>query len=112
HVVSSFIPDVVLELKTRSAAIPLGIICEKRAQLARWPGLPVEYVIAHESLVDEHLIAEVRKARRRLFIWTVNDRNNMLRAAKWGVEGRSEERRVGKEGSTGWGEGHVYRHVV
>jgi glycerophosphoryl diester phosphodiesterase len=87
HVVSSFIPDVVLELKTRSAAIPIGIICEKRSQLARWPGLPVEYVIAHESLVDEQLIAEVRKAGRRLFIWTVNDRNNMLRAAKWGVEG-------------------------
>ncbi len=42
---------------------------------------------AHESLVDEQLIAEVRKAGRRLFIWTVNDRNNMLRAAKWGVEG-------------------------
>src|SRR6266581_1694160 len=56
-------------------------------QLARWPGLPVKYVIAHESLVDEQLIAEVRKAGRRLFIWTVNDRNNMLRAAKWGVEG-------------------------
>ncbi len=87
HVVSSFIPDVVLELKTRSAAIPLGIICEKRAQLARWPGLPVEYVIAHESLVDEHLIADVRKAGRRLFTWTVNDRNGMLRAVKWGVEG-------------------------
>ena len=87
HVVSSFIPDVVLELKTRSAAIPLGIICEKRAQLARWPGLPVKYVIAHESLVDGQLIAEVHKAGRRLFIWTVNDRNNMLRAAKWGVEG-------------------------
>ncbi len=83
----SFIPDVVLELKTRSAAIPLGIICEKRAQLARWPGLPVEYVIAHESLVDEQLIADVRKAGRRLFTWTVNDRNGMLRAVKWGVEG-------------------------
>src|SRR5438067_12711170 len=85
HVVSSFIPDVVLELKTRSAAIPLGFICEKRAQLARWPGLSVEYVIAHESLVDEHLIAEVRNAGRRLVILNVIDLNNMLRTAKWVV---------------------------
>jgi glycerophosphoryl diester phosphodiesterase len=87
HVVSSFIPDVLLELKTRSAAIPLGIICEKPAQLESWLGLPVEYVIAHESLVDEQLIAEVRKAGRRLLVWTVNDRRGMIRAAKLGVEG-------------------------
>lgn len=87
HVVSSFIPDVLLELKTRSVAIPLGLICEKPAQLARWLRLPVDYVIAHESLVDEQLIAAVRKAERRLLIWTVNDRRGMLRAAKLGVEG-------------------------
>jgi glycerophosphoryl diester phosphodiesterase len=87
HVVSSFIPDVLLELKTRSAAIPLGLICEKPRQLARWLGLPVDYVIAHESLVDEQLIAAVRKAERRLLVWTVNDRRGMLRAAKLGVEG-------------------------
>lgn len=84
---SSFIPDVILELKTRSAGVSLGIICEKVTQLARWPRLPVDYVIAHESLVDEQLIAKVHKAGRRLFTWTVNDRAGMLRAAKLGVEG-------------------------
>jgi glycerophosphoryl diester phosphodiesterase len=87
YVISSFIADVVLELKTRSAAIPLGIICEKATQLARWPGLPVDYVIAHQSLVDEQLIGKVHKAGRRLFTWTVNERTGMLRAAELGAEG-------------------------
>jgi len=87
YVVSSFIPDVLLELKTRSAAIPLGLICEKPGQLARWPGLPVDYVICHKSLVNQQLIEGVRNAGRRIFIWTVNDRDGMLRAARLGVEG-------------------------
>ena len=57
-VVSSFIPDVVMELKARSGIVPVGIICEKRSQLAHWNKLPVEYVMAHETLIDEELIEE------------------------------------------------------
>ena len=87
YVVSSFIPDVILELKTRTAGVPLGIICEKATQLARWAKLPVDYVIAQESLVDERLVDKVHKAGRRLFTWTVNDRAGMLQAAELGVEG-------------------------
>jgi len=87
YVVSSFIPDVILELKTRSGGVSLGIIFEKATQLARWPRLPADSVIAHESLVDEPLIAKVHEAGRRLFIWTVNDRAAMVRAAELGVEG-------------------------
>jgi len=44
-VVSSFIPDVVMELKARSGLVKVGIICEKRSQLTHWNKLPVEYVM-------------------------------------------------------------------
>src|SRR5437016_5200273 len=34
-VVSSFLPDVLLELKARSSRIPVGIICENSSQLSK-----------------------------------------------------------------------------
>jgi glycerophosphoryl diester phosphodiesterase len=87
YVVSSFIPEVVMELKARSAVIPLGIICERPSQLARWRRLPVDYVMAHKSLVDRKLVDEVHGAGRRLFAWTINDKPSMLRLAGWGADG-------------------------
>ena len=87
YVVSSFIPDVVMELKARSAVVPVGIICDKPTQLARGRKLPVEYVIAHESLIDRKLVQEIQGNGRRLFGWTVNDKKSMLRLAAWGVDG-------------------------
>ncbi len=87
YVVSSFLPDVLMELRARSAAIILGIICEKPAQLARWRKLPVEYLAAHESLIDQALVEQVHSAARKLLAWTVNDSDSMLRLANWGVDG-------------------------
>ena len=52
YVVSSFIPDVVMDLEARSSSVAIGIICETPAQLARWRKLPVDYVIPHQSLVS------------------------------------------------------------
>jgi glycerophosphoryl diester phosphodiesterase len=86
-VVSSFIPDVVMELKARSGIVSVGIICEKRSQLAHWNKLPVEYVIAHEALIDEELIQAVQEAGRRIVAWTVNDKRSMVRLAGWGIDG-------------------------
>jgi glycerophosphoryl diester phosphodiesterase len=86
-VVSSFIPDVVMELKARSGIVPVGIICEKRSQLTHWNKLPVEYVMAHESLIDEELIQAVQEAGRRIFAWTVNDKRSMVRLVGWGIDG-------------------------
>ena len=45
-----------------------------KSQLARGAELPVDYVIAHHSLVNEKLVHDVQWARRK-FVWTVNDRN-------------------------------------
>lgn len=87
YVVSSFIPDVVMELEARSSTVSIGIICETSAQLACWRQLPVDYVIPHQSLVNRPLVQEVQSAGLRVFVWTVNDREGMLRFADSGVDG-------------------------
>ena len=60
YVVSSFIPDVVMDLEARSSSVCIGIICETAAQLARWRELPVDYVIPHQSLVNRSLVQEIQ----------------------------------------------------
>lgn len=87
YVVSSFLPTIVMELKTRSAKVQAGIICDTPKQLAGWRELSVEYVIPHSSLVTRRLVQEVHRAGRKLLTWTVNDRRAMLRFADWGVDG-------------------------
>jgi glycerophosphoryl diester phosphodiesterase len=87
YVVSSFLSDVVMELKTRSAKIQVGIICDKAEELACWRETAAEYVIPHYSLVTPELVQEVHGAHRKLFTWTVNERKAMLRLAEWGVDG-------------------------
>lgn len=86
YVVSSFLPEVVMELKARNAKAPLGIIAERKSQLSKWPELPVEYVIAEKSLVNEKLVAEVHAAGRKLMAWTVNEAKSMREFAAWGVD--------------------------
>lgn len=87
YVVSSFIPEVVMELEARSSSVSIGLICETAAQLARWRELPVDCVIPHQSLVDRLLVQNVHNAGLQFFVWTVNDREAMLRLADWGVDG-------------------------
>jgi glycerophosphoryl diester phosphodiesterase len=87
YVVSSFLPEVVMELKVRSATVPTGIICEKASQLVRWRKLPVQYVIVHYSLLTRRLINLIHDAGRNVFAWTVNDAKSMVRLANWGVDG-------------------------
>jgi glycerophosphoryl diester phosphodiesterase len=86
YVVSSFRPEVVLELKARSAIAPVGIICERPHQLMNWRKLPVEYVIVHRSLTSRRLVQVVHAAGRKIFVWTVNSKKSMLRFAGWGVD--------------------------
>jgi len=87
YVVSSFLPEVVTELKTRSAKVRTGIICDKPGQLACWRETNVEYVIPHYSLVTHALVQEVHGAGSKLLTWTVNNRKAMLRLARWRVDG-------------------------
>jgi len=87
YVVSTFIPDVVMDLEARSPSVCIGIICETAAQLTRWRDLPVDCVIPHYSLVDRFLVQDIQRAGCRIFVWTVNEEEVMLRLAHWGVDG-------------------------
>jgi glycerophosphoryl diester phosphodiesterase len=87
YVVSSFLSEVVMELKTRSQKIQAGIICDKPGQLACWRESNADYVIPHHSLVTIKLVKEVHDAGRKLLTWTVNEQKQMLRLAEWGVDG-------------------------
>ena len=87
YVVSSFLPEVVMELKTRSQKTQAGIICDKPGQLACWRETNADYVIPHHSLVTLKLVKEVHSAGQKLLTWTVNDRKTMLRLVDWGVDG-------------------------
>lgn len=87
YVVSSFLPQVVMELKARSASIHIGIICDKPGQLASWRENNFEYLIPHYTLITHALIQETHNAGSKLIAWTVNDRKAMLLLADWGVDG-------------------------
>lgn len=86
-VISSFLPEVLLELRARRDGVPLGLICEKRAQLARWSSLSADCVIVQEKLLSQQLIEEIHAAGRLVMVWTVNDAHSMRRFADWKVDG-------------------------
>ncbi|HYN16225.1 MAG TPA: glycerophosphodiester phosphodiesterase [Terriglobales bacterium] len=85
YVVSSFFPDVVIA--TAARRLVTGFICDTQRELARWRGLPGEYVIPHYKLVNRRLVEEIHSGGRKVFVWTVNDEAQMRRLAEWEVEG-------------------------
>jgi glycerophosphoryl diester phosphodiesterase len=87
YVVSSFLPEVLLKLRELDADLPLGLICETKAQLAAWDRLPVQFVIPHHTLTDINICDAVHAAGRKLFTWTVNRQEQMLRFKGMGVDG-------------------------
>jgi glycerophosphoryl diester phosphodiesterase len=86
-VVSSFLPAVLQTIHGTDATIPLGLICETREELIPWTDLPVEYVILHHKLLRQDLIAEMKDAGRKIFVWTLNSLDDVNRFSDWGVDG-------------------------
>jgi len=86
-VVSSFLPEVLQTIHARDATLPLGLICETRAEFIRWAHLPVDYVIPHHKLLSQNLVAEMKAAGKKMLVWTVNASVDMKRFSKWGVDG-------------------------
>jgi len=102
-VVSSFLPEVLLEMKCRSARAEVGLICERAEQLAFWPRLPVEYVIPHVKLASQELIKRLHAAGKRCLVWTVNDAATMQKLGEWGVDGIiSDETKLLVQTFAGW----------
>jgi glycerophosphoryl diester phosphodiesterase len=83
YVVSSFFPEIVKAVAERG--LSAGFICDTQRELARWTGLPGEYVIPHYKLVNRQLVEELHAGGRKVFVWTVNDERQMRRLAEWGV---------------------------
>src|SRR5579872_1893858 len=86
-VVSSFQPGVLKSIHALDATIPLGLICEFKNQLRLWNELPVQYVIPRLDLAEPELIRKIKGCGKKVVVWTVNDGDNMLRFAEFGVDG-------------------------
>ncbi|HZS95941.1 MAG TPA: glycerophosphodiester phosphodiesterase [Terriglobales bacterium] len=87
YFVSSFLPEVLLTLRKLDERVPLGLLCETSSQLAAWPQFPAQYVLPHYTLMDVDLCEELRKDKRKVFIWTVNRKESMQKFQKMGVDG-------------------------
>jgi|ERR1700678_124352 glycerophosphoryl diester phosphodiesterase len=86
-VVSSFLPQVLHDIHDVDASVPAGVICETRSQFSAWPTLPINYVIAHYKLLTRGAILEIKRAGKKVFVWTVNSPKGMARFAEWKVDG-------------------------
>ena len=87
YVVSSFLPETLRASYELDATIPLGLICDTASGLLQWPDLPIRYVIPQQKLVSQELIERVQREEKKIFVWTVNEREAMLKFADWGVDG-------------------------
>lgn len=87
YVVSSFLPNVLIDLRNLGPSVSLGIICETRKQLDMWRELPIQYVIAHQRLITSELLRDAHSAGKAVFTWTVNKKASMLRLANGGIDG-------------------------
>lgn len=86
-VVSSFLPEVLEALTAIDAALPLGLLTETPSQLARWKLSPACFVLPHSPQIGADLCWAVQAAGKKIFAWTVNDREEMRRFASWGIDG-------------------------
>jgi glycerophosphoryl diester phosphodiesterase len=87
HVVSSFVPEVLMRLRQLDPALPLGYICDRSKYVKLWNALPISVFIPQHELVSQDTIDEVHHCGLKLFAWTVNQSRDLLRLASWGVDG-------------------------
>jgi glycerophosphoryl diester phosphodiesterase len=87
YVVSSFIPETLETLHKLAPDVPLGLICDSKAQLSEWEHLPLAAVIPQYKLVTRELVNAVHLAGKRMLVWTVDDEKTLKQLAEWGVDG-------------------------
>jgi len=86
-VVSSFLPEVLLRLHELDSSLPLGYVCDRVENVARWTRLPITALFPQHDLVSQRLIDDAHARSVQLLTWTVNDSRDMVRLAGWGVDG-------------------------
>lgn len=86
-VISSFFPHILRRLHSLNAHVPLGFLCDRQSSVAHWRDLPTEYVIPQHSLLSRDLLVDLRGCGKKVIVWTVNKREDMIRFSGWGVDG-------------------------
>ena len=86
-IISSFLPEAIEALRLLKADLRLGLICETRRQLAKWPDLPIQALMLHRALATSELVGKLKSAGKQVFVWTVNSAPEMKRFADMGVDG-------------------------
>jgi len=86
-IISSFLPEVLLRMHQIDSSLPLGYICKDAEDAQRWTELPISVLVPHSSLVSQRLIDEVHARDMQILAWTVNQKRDLLRLARWGVDG-------------------------
>jgi glycerophosphoryl diester phosphodiesterase len=92
YVVSSFLPEALLALRSLDLGIPLGLICETTAQFKLWRELPVQIVAPHHTLIDIDVMKDLKAAGRKVLAWTVNTLDRMAELRDLGVDGIISDR--------------------
>lgn len=87
YIVSSFLPECLLQLHGINDQIPLGYICERRDLVDRWRELPIRAFLPRFDLVRRQLIDDAHQKGQQIMTWTVNSPGRMRQLAGWGVDG-------------------------
>lgn len=88
-VISSFDPALLRRVRTENSSVPLGLICETKAELSHWRHVPIEYLILHHGLIERFpsLLFEIRAAQKKSMVWTVNSVAEMKRFSALEIDG-------------------------
>jgi glycerophosphoryl diester phosphodiesterase len=87
--VSSFVPGVIEELAALRGDmnVPLGYICRNLNLLGKWKSLPISHAIINHAIYSKQLHGKLKEAGIKLFIWTVNEPDEIRRFSELGVDG-------------------------
>lgn len=87
YYISSFLPSVIEELYRINAALPLGLICDSRTQLAAFARLPVQALFLERRLCSAVALESLHRDGKKVFVWTINREREMLEFANLSVDG-------------------------
>jgi len=85
-IVTSFSVDALQEAKQLVPALPRGLICDNSDALAELDLIYVNCVVLHHSLATREIADWLHGMSKRLYVWTVNDADEMRRFARMRVD--------------------------
>jgi glycerophosphoryl diester phosphodiesterase len=85
--VSSFLPEVLRAMHSVAPNVPLGYVCRNKHLLKHWRTLPITHAVLNHRLMNPALMKELKAEGKKVFVWTVNDREQMLEMAELGADG-------------------------